>query len=123
MSSASDTAKQVEQAVARVLDEVPTLKQLKLVVGVDLMGRGDVQIYRVQLPGPVVTKDIASDAPVRLQIVRAKFNELAANGDVAGWRRAFKTGDAKASGPKQHLQLIERVVTRTAGRASANAAQ
>ncbi|MEA2144778.1 MAG: hypothetical protein QOG59_365, partial [Solirubrobacteraceae bacterium] len=44
--------------------------------GLELRGRGDVQLYRVELPGPKVTKDIASDAKVRLEVQRARFNEL-----------------------------------------------
>ena len=31
-------------------------------------------MYRVELPGPKVTKDIATDAKVRLEIPRAKFD-------------------------------------------------
>ena len=62
------------------LADVPALEPLRLVVGLELRGRGDVQLYRVELPGPVVSKDIASDAKVRLQVTRSHFNELAADG-------------------------------------------
>ena len=43
------------------LAEVPALQPLRLVVGLELRGRGDVQMYRVELPGPQISKDIASD--------------------------------------------------------------
>jgi hypothetical protein len=96
--------------VTRFLDEVPALKQMKMVAQVDPRGRGDVQQFRVELPGPKVTKDVAADARVRIEMPRAFFNEMAKDARVADWREAFTYGQAKASGPTQILQLIERVV-------------
>jgi hypothetical protein len=110
LSSATDTAAVITAAVERVLEEIPALKPLKLVVGLDLRGRGDTQQYRVEMPGPMVTKDMASDAKVRVEVPRAFFNEMAKDGRVADWREAFMYGQAKATGPTQILQLIERVV-------------
>ena len=110
LTSATDTRSLIEQGVRRFLDEVPALQPLRLVVGLELRGRGDVQLYRVELPGPVVTKDIASDAKVRLQVTRSHFNELAADGSVKHWRAAFEHGDAKATGVEQILRLIRQVV-------------
>jgi hypothetical protein len=98
--------------VRRFLEQVPALQPLKLVVGLELRGRGDVQLYRVELPGPVVTKDIASDAKVRLEIQRARFNELAVEGTVKQWRETFQHGEAKATGVEQILRLITQVVER-----------
>ena len=112
MSSPSDTRALIEQGVRSFLAEVPALQQLRLVVGLELRGRGDVQLYRVELPGPVIAKDIASDAKVRLQIPRSHFNELAAEGRVKHWRAAFEHGDAKATGVDQILRLIRQVVER-----------
>jgi hypothetical protein len=91
---------------------VPALQTLKLVVGLELRGRGDVQQYRVELPGPKVTKDIASDAKVRIEVQRARFNELATKGHVSDWRDAFEHGDAKATGIEQVMKLIVNVVDR-----------
>ena len=96
---------------------MPALQPLKLVVGLELRGRGDVQLYRVELPGPKVTKDIAADARVRVEVHRTFFNELAKDGRVADWREAFSYGQAKATGPTQILQLIERVVDKQEERA------
>ncbi len=92
------------------LAAVPALQPLRLVVGLELRGRGDVQMYRVELPGPVISKDIASDAKVRLQVTRARFNDLAVEGTVKQWRAAFEHGDAKATGVEQILRLISQVV-------------
>lgn len=98
--------------MTRFLDEVPALQPMKLVAGLELRGRGDIQLYRVELPGPKVTKDIAADAKVRLEIPRSHFNELATKGHIADWEKAFATGDAKATGIEQVLKLIVNVVAR-----------
>ncbi|HSO97426.1 MAG TPA: hypothetical protein VLP43_00610 [Solirubrobacteraceae bacterium] len=110
LTSPSDTKSLIETAVTRFLAEVPALEQLKLVIALELRGRGDVQHYRVELPGPKVTKDPPSDAKVRLEVQRAHFNELATKGTIKHWREAFEHGDAKATGPDQILRLIANVV-------------
>lgn len=110
LSSPSDTRALIEQGVRNFLEEVPALQPLRLVVGLELRGRGDVQLYRVELPGPRISKDIASDAKVRLEVSRSHFNELAAHGRVRHWRAAFAHGDAKATGVDQILRLIVQVV-------------
>ncbi len=89
---------------------MPSLQPLKLVVGLELHGRGDVQLYRVELPGPQVSKKIASDAKVTLTVNRASFNTLATRGHIRDWREAFAKGEAKATGIEQVLRLIVNVV-------------
>jgi len=90
--------------------QVPALQKLKLVIELELRGRGDIQLFRVELPGPKVTRDIASDAKVRLSVPRSHFNELAEDGKVRNWREAFESGTVKASGPAEILRLIQNVV-------------
>ena len=109
---AGDAIQLIEQAVRRFLEEVPALKPMKLVVQVELRGRGDTQHFRLELPDVKVTKEVATDAKVRIEMPRAFFNELAKDGRVADWREAFTYGQAKAQGPTQILQLIDRVVTK-----------
>src|SRR5215210_4838369 len=106
----ADTKALIEQAVARFQHEVPALERLKLVVELELRGRGDIQLFRVELPGPKVTRDIASDAKVRLSVPRSDFNVLAKEGKVRHWREAFASGTVKASGPAEILKLIQNVV-------------
>lgn len=106
---AEDAKSLIETAVKRFLEEVPALKPMKLVVAVELRGRGDTQHFRLQLPEVQVTKDIPSDAQVRVEMPRAFFNEMAKDARLADWREAFLYGQAKASGPSQFLQLIQRV--------------
>jgi hypothetical protein len=109
---ASDTKTLIETAVTRFLEQVPALQPLKLVAGLELRGRGDIQIYRVEMPGPKVSKDIAADAKVTVEIPRAKFNDLATKGQVKDWREAFERGEAKATGIDQVMRLIVQVVER-----------
>jgi hypothetical protein len=107
---ASDTKSLIETAVKRFLEEVPALANLKLVAGLELRARHDMQIYRVELPGPKVTKDVPSDAKVTLTVNRAQFNDLATKGHIRDWREAFAHGDAKATGIDQVMRLIVNVV-------------
>jgi hypothetical protein len=110
--SGADTKTLIETGVRRFLEEVPALQNLKIVVGLELRGRGDVQLYRVEMPGPKVTKDVAADARVRLLVPRANFNELATEGSVRDWHQAFELGHAKAEGSPEILKLIANVVER-----------
>ena len=80
--------------------------------GLELRGGRDLQMYRVELPGPKVSKDIAADAKVRIEIPRAQFNELATKGHIKDWRDAFAKGTAKATGIDQVMKLIVTVVER-----------
>lgn len=101
----------IASAVNSVLDEVPALKPLTLVVGIDLRGRGDTQMFRLELPSVTVTKDLATDARVRVEMQRAFFNTMVEHGaKVADWREAFMYGQAKATGNAQYLKLITTVV-------------
>src|ERR671927_1783768 len=108
----ADTKAVIERAIANFQKEVPALQQLKLVVELELRGRGDIQLFRVEVPGPRITKDIASDAKVRLSIPRSHFNELAREGTLRHWREAFESGTVRATGPTEILRLIQSVVER-----------
>jgi hypothetical protein len=103
----------IEMAVRRFIDEVPALAPLKLVFAVELRGRGDVQLYRVELNGHddiSVAKGIAEDARVRVEMPRAFFNVMAKEARLADWREAFTYGQAKATGVDQIMKLIVHVV-------------
>ena len=108
--STADTKVLIEEGIANFQKEVPALQKLKLVMELELRGRGDIQLFRVEVPGPKVTRDIASDAKVRLSVPRSQFNELARAGTVRHWREAFESGVVKASGPPEILKLIQNVV-------------
>jgi len=111
--STDDAKTLIELAVRRFIDEVPALAPLKLVFAVELRGRGDVQLYRVELDGHddiSVAKGIAEDARVRVEMPRAFFNVMAKEAHIADWREAFTYGQAKATGVEQIMKLIVHVV-------------
>lgn len=114
---ASDTKALIETAVRRFQAEVPALQKLKLVFGLELKGRGDVQIFRVELPGPKVEKGVAADARVTVAVPRSHFNELASDGRIKHYREAYETGHVKATGDSNVLKLIAQVVERQEERA------
>src|SRR3954452_22153730 len=102
----------IETAIQRFQDEVPALVKLKLVFGLELRGRGDVQLYRVELPGPKITKAVADDARVTVSIPRSHFNELAADGRAQDYRDAYEAGHIKVEGDNNVQKLIAQVVAR-----------
>jgi len=114
---AEDAKSLIELAARRFVAEVPALEPLKLIVGVELRGRGDVQQFRLEMPAISVSKGLAEDASVRVEMQRAFFNVMAAEGKVPDWIEAFTYGQAKASGPDQWLRLITKVVDQQQERA------
>jgi len=115
--SSGDTRTLIEQAVERFGDEVPALKQLKLVVRLELRSHGDVPIWRVEVPGPKITKDPAGDARVDVSVDRPQFNELAAEGRLRDWVDAFEHGHVKVTGDGAVVKLIGNVIERQLARA------
>jgi hypothetical protein len=109
---AGDTRRQIEIAVERFMAEVPALQKLKLVFGLELKGRGDIQLYRVEVPGPVISKDLAQDERVLVEIDRPQFNELAERGTVSSYRKAWETGHIKVVGDANVKKLIAQVTER-----------
>jgi hypothetical protein len=109
---AEDAKALIELATHRFIAEVPALEPIKLVVAVDLRGRGDTQQFRLELPEVKVTKGAAPDARVRVDMRREFFNVMAKEAKVPDWIEAFTYGQAKASGPEQFLRLIVNVVER-----------
>ena len=110
--STADTKALIEEGIVNFQKEVPALVKLKLVMELELRGRGDIQLFRVEVPGPKITRDIASDAKVRLSVPRSHFNELAREGTIRHWREAFESGTVRATGPTEILRLIASVVER-----------
>jgi hypothetical protein len=109
---ADDAKALIELAVRRFIEEVPALAPIKLVVGIELRGRGDVQQFRLEMPDVKVTRGPAADARVRVDMRREFFNVMAREAKVPDWVEAFSYGQAKASGPDQIVKLIVNVVER-----------
>jgi hypothetical protein len=108
----ASTPQLIESAIARFQAEVPALAKLKLVFGLELKAKHDIQLYRVEVPGPKITKDLSQDERVLVQIDRPQFNELAENGTVKSYRKAYETGHIKATGDSNVKKLIAQVVER-----------
>jgi hypothetical protein len=113
---ADDAKALIEVAIRRFIDEVPALAPVKLVVGIELRGRGDVQQFRLEMPDVKVTRGPAADARVRVDMRREFFNVMAREARVPDWVEAFTYGQAKASGPDQIIKLIVNVVERQSER-------
>jgi len=109
---AEDAKTLIELAVRRFVKEVPALEPIKLVVGVELRGRGDVQHFRLEMPDIKVTKGPAADGKMRVEMRREFFNIMSKEAKVADWVEAFTYGQAKATGPEQFLKLLVNVVER-----------
>lgn len=109
---ASGTAELIRTAVERFQAEVPALQKLKLVFGLELRAKHDIQLYRVELPGPKISKDLAQDERVLVEIDRPQFNQLAERGTLKSYRRAVETGHVKASGDSNVIKLVGQVVER-----------
>jgi hypothetical protein len=121
--SANETRDLIEQAVERMLSELPALRRLPLAFQLELRGRGDKQLYRVELTGtdapPKIEKGMGDNAKVILGVTRPHFNQLAEKGSIAMWREAFRGGHAHVAGPPQIIKLIVNVVERHEARAAA----
>ena len=118
--SSADTRALIEQTLERFTAEVPALKQLKLVVRLELRARGgDAPIWRVEVPGPKISKEPASDAKLDVMIPRSHFNELAKDGRLKHWVEAYEHGHVKVSGEPAVVSLLGNVIKRQMGRARA----
>ena len=113
----ADTKTLIESAVRRFQDEVPALAKLKLAFGLQLRGRGDVQAFSVEVPGPRVSRGVPDHARVTVHMPRATFNELAEEGSPAAYRRAYEAGHIKVEGDQQVQKLIGQVFERHEQRA------
>jgi len=113
---ATSTADLIRTAVERLQQEVPALAKLKLVFGLELRGRGDVQLYRVELPGPKISKGFSEDERVHVSVPRSHFNELAADGKVKHWHEAFDHGHVKVEGDPNIQKLVGQVIARREAR-------
>jgi hypothetical protein len=114
--SSADTRTLIQQAVENFVHEVPALQQLKLVMRLELRSHGDVPIWRVEVPGPKISKDVAADARLDVSVDRPQFNQLAAEGTLKDWVDAFDHGHVKVTGDNAVVKLIGNVIERQLAR-------
>jgi hypothetical protein len=114
----ASTQELIATAIERFQAEVPALAPLKLVFELELRGRGDVQMFRVELPGPKISKAASTeDARVTVEIVRSEFNRLAEEGHASDYRAAYDAGHIKVTGDSGIQKLIAQVIERHEQRA------
>jgi hypothetical protein len=114
--SAGDTRTLIREAIENLQREIPALKQLKLVLRVELRARGDVPVWRVELPGLDISKDPAGDARIDVSVSRSHFNELAVDGSLRHWVDAYEHGHVRVSGDPAVTKLIGNVIQRRLAR-------
>ena len=115
--SAGDTRTLIRQCVERLQEEVPSLKQLKLVIRLELRARGgNVPIWRVEVPGPRIDRDPAGDARIDVSVARSHFNELAAEGRLRHWVDAYDHGHVRVTGDPAVTKLLANVIQRQLAR-------
>jgi hypothetical protein len=116
--SATDTKALIAEAIERLATEVPSLRQLKLVIRLELPSRGgDAPIWRVEVPGPKVDRDPAGDARLDVTVQRQQFNELAREGTLRQWAKAYDQGHVKVTGDSAVVKLLGNVIERQLVRA------
>jgi hypothetical protein len=116
--SSTDTRSLIRQALERLQEEVPALRQLKLVIRLELRARGgDVPIWRVEVPGPKIDRDPAGDARLDISVSRSHFNELAAEGRLRHWADAYEHGHVRVTGDLAVMKLLGHVIQRQLARA------
>ena len=118
--ASADTRVLIEQTLERFTAEVPALKQLKLVVRLELPTHGaGAPIWRIEVPGPKVSKDPAGDAKLDVVVSRPQFNELVKDGRLKHWAEAYQHGHVKVSGEPAVVSLIGNVIQRQLARVRA----
>ena len=115
--SSGDTRALIELALGRFGDEVPALKQLQIVLRLELPTHGaGAPIWRVELPGPKISRDPAGDARVNVTIQRPEFNKLAEKGHLRDWADAYQRGHVKVAGEPAVVKLVGAVIERQLAR-------
>ncbi len=115
--ASGDTRSLIRQAVENLHEEVPAFKQLKLVIRLELRARGtDVPIWRVEVPGPQISRDPAGDARIDVSVARSHFNELAADGRLRHWAEAYERGHVRVTGDAAVTRLLGNVIQRQLAR-------
>jgi hypothetical protein len=112
----ASTADLIAGAVRQLQQDVPALAKLKLVFGLELRGRGDIQPYRVEIPGPKISKGFGSDERLHVSIPRSDFNELAQEGGARRWREAYEQGHIRVEGDPNIQKLVGQVILRSEAR-------
>ena len=115
--SSGDTRTLIEQALKRFGDEVPALRQLKIVLKLELPTHGaGAPVWRVELPEGSVSRDPAGDARVDVTVQRPEFNRLAKDGQLRDWADSYRRGHVTVTGEPAVVKLVGNVIERQLAR-------
>ena len=118
--ASADTRALIEQALERFTAEVPALKQLKLVIRLELPARGAGGPGLADRgPGPEGDQGRGGDAKLDIVVARSHFNELAKEGRLKDWADAYAHGHVKVSGEPAVVSLLGNVIQRQLARVRA----
>jgi len=76
-----------------------------------------VPVWRVEVPGPKVSKDPAGDARIDVSMPRTFFNEMAKDARIEDWAEAYEHGYVKVTGDEAVIRLLGNVIERRRARA------
>ena len=108
--STAETKLLIEEAVRNFQREVPALQQLKLVVELELRGRGDIQLFRVAMELIVTGRVIDAHEAQRIGLV----NEVVPRGTCR--ERARELAHAIAALPQPAIRTDHEAAVRGFGR-------
>jgi hypothetical protein len=108
----------IGRAIDQVWRDVPSLRQLQLVVRLELPARHDEAIWRVELPSRKIARDPGADSRINVTVPRVFFNSLAGEpkATIHDWIEAYEHGHVKVSGEPAVVKLIGNVIGRQVAR-------
>jgi hypothetical protein len=117
--SSGDTRVLIDSAIEQVWRDVPSLRQLNLVVRLELPARHDEAVWRVKLPEKEIKRDAAGDARLNITVQRTFFNALAGDpkASIHDWAEAYDHGQVRVTGEPAVVKLLANVVERSISRA------
>ena len=106
---------QVARAVKRFQSQVPALAKLKIVIGLELTARGltgdaEPERFRVEVPGPNVTKGPSDDERLLITIPATMFKVLATEGELADWQEALHYRHLQVEGDPRVKRLLGQAI-------------
>jgi hypothetical protein len=117
--SSGETKALIDKAIEQVWRDVPSLRQLNLVIRLELPARHDEAVWRVKLPEKEISRDAAGDAKLDVTVPRVFFNALAGEpkASINDWVEAYDHGHVKVSGEPAVVKLLGNVIERQLARA------
>jgi hypothetical protein len=116
--STGETRALIEKAIDQVWRDVPSLRQVTMVVRLELPARHDEAIWHVKLPEKEIHRDATGDERIDVSVPRIFFNTLAGDpkASIKDWAEAYDHGHVKVSGEPAVVKLLGNVIGRQLAR-------